>query len=67
LVEVHPTDQHSNSHVVCFVPLRPWHELAQALFNDPDESKADPGALALKVEKPLPCRIVDPASSAKPN
>ncbi len=42
------------------------HELAHALCNDPDESKADRAARALKNGTPLSCRVIEQASSANP-
>jgi len=40
------------------------HELAHALCNDPDETKADRAAMALKDATPLSCRVIEQASSA---
>jgi len=40
------------------------HELAHALCNDPDETKADRAAVALKNGTPLSCRVVEQASAA---
>jgi hypothetical protein len=40
------------------------HELAHALCNDPDETKADRAAADLKNGKPLSCRVVNQASTA---
>ena len=40
------------------------HELAHALCNDPDETKADRAAIALKNGTPLSCRVVEQASAA---
>jgi len=34
------------------------HELAHALCNDPDETKADSAAVALKNKTPLPCQLI---------
>jgi len=42
------------------------HELAHALCNDPDETKADRAASALKNGAPLSCRVVEQASAANP-
>jgi hypothetical protein len=42
------------------------HELAHALCNDPDETKANHGAIALKNGTPLSCRIIEQASVANP-
>ena len=42
------------------------HELAHALCNERDESKADRAALALKNGTPLSCRVIEQASSANP-
>jgi len=42
------------------------HELAHALCNDPDETKADRAAIALKSGTPLSCRVIEPASTANP-
>jgi hypothetical protein len=42
------------------------HELAHALCNDPDETKADRAAIALKDGTPLSCRVIEQASSANP-
>ena len=39
------------------------HELAHALCNDPDETKADRAASALKNGTPLSCRVVEQAST----
>lgn len=35
------------------------HELAHALCNDPDETKADRAAIALKNGTPLSCRVIE--------
>ena len=40
------------------------HELAHALCNDPDETKADRAASALKNGTPLCCRVVEQASAS---
>ena len=40
------------------------HELAHALCNDPDETKADLAATALKNRKPVSCRVIEQASAA---
>ena len=40
------------------------HELAHALCNDPDETKADRAAIALKNGTPLSCRVIEQASAA---
>ena len=40
------------------------HELAHALCNDPDETKAERAATALKNGTPLSCRVIEQASSA---
>ena len=42
------------------------HELAHALCNDPDESRADRAASALKNGTPWSCRVVEQASTAHP-
>ena len=42
------------------------HELAHALCNEGDESKADRAAIALKDGKPLSCRVIEQASAANP-
>jgi hypothetical protein len=42
------------------------HELAHALCNDPDETKANRGAIALKNGTPLSCRTIEQASAANP-
>jgi len=42
------------------------HELAHALCNDPDETKAERAAIALKNGAPLSCRIIERASTANP-
>ena len=42
------------------------HELAHALCNDPDETKADDAADALKNGTPLSCRVMEQASAANP-
>jgi len=42
------------------------HELAHALCNDPDETKADRAASTLKNRMPLSCRVVEQASTAHP-
>src|SRR5262249_16945492 len=42
------------------------HELAHALCNDPDETKADRAAIALKDGTPLSCQVIEQASSANP-
>jgi hypothetical protein len=42
------------------------HELAHALCNDPDETKANRAAIALKNGTPLFCRVIAQASSANP-
>ncbi len=42
------------------------HELAHALCNERDESKADRAALALKNGTPLSCRVIEQASAANP-
>ena len=42
------------------------HELAHALCNDPDETKADRAAIALKNGTPLSCRVIEQASTANP-
>ena len=39
------------------------HELAHALCNDPDETKANRGAIALKNGTPLSCRVIEQASN----
>ena len=41
------------------------HELAHALCNEGDESKADRGAIALKNGTPLSCRVIAPATNPK--
>ena len=40
------------------------HELAHALCNEGDESKADRAAIALKNGTPLSCRVIEQASTA---
>jgi len=40
------------------------HELAHALCNDPDETRADRAAIALKNGRPLSCRVIEQASTA---
>ena len=40
------------------------HELAHALCNDPDETKAEHAAIALKNGTPLSCRVIEQASTA---
>ena len=40
------------------------HELAHALCNERDESKADRAAIALKNGTPLSCRVIEQASTA---
>jgi hypothetical protein len=40
------------------------HELAHALCNDPDETKAERAAIALKNGTPLSCRVIEQASTA---
>jgi len=42
------------------------HELAHALCNERDESKADRAAIALKNGTPLSCRVIEQASAANP-
>jgi hypothetical protein len=42
------------------------HELAHALCNDPDETKAARSAIALKNRTPFSCRVIDQASTANP-
>ena len=42
------------------------HELAHALCNDPDETKAVRAAIALKTGTPLSCRVIEQASAADP-
>jgi len=42
------------------------HELAHALCNRGDESKADRAAIALKNGTPLSCRVMEQASAANP-
>jgi hypothetical protein len=42
------------------------HELAHALCNEGDESKADRGAIALKNGTPLSCRVIEQASATTP-
>ena len=42
------------------------HELAHALCNEGDESKADRAAIALKNGTPLSCRVIEQASAANP-
>jgi len=42
------------------------HELAHAFCNDPNETKADRAAIALKDGKPLSCRVIEQASAANP-
>jgi hypothetical protein len=42
------------------------HELAHALCNDPDETKAERAAIALKNGTPLSCRVIEQASTANP-
>ena len=42
------------------------HELAHALCNDPDETKADLAATALKNRMPVSCRVIEQASAANP-
>jgi len=42
------------------------HELAHALCNDPDETKANRAAIALKDGTPLSCQVIEQASSANP-
>jgi hypothetical protein len=43
------------------------HELAHALCNDRDETKADRAAIALKNGKPSSCRVIEQESAANPN
>jgi len=40
------------------------HELAHALCNDPDETKAERAAIALKNGTPLSCQVIEQASTA---
>jgi hypothetical protein len=40
------------------------HELAHALCNDPDETKAAGAAIVLKNGTPLSCRAIEQASTA---
>jgi hypothetical protein len=42
------------------------HELAHALCDDRDETKADRAAIALKNGTPLSCRVIEQASTANP-
>jgi hypothetical protein len=42
------------------------HELAHALCNDSDETKANRAAIALKNGTPLSCRVIEQASTATP-
>ena len=42
------------------------HELAHALCNEGDETKADRAAIALKNGTPLSCRVIEQASAANP-
>ena len=42
------------------------HELAHALCNEHDESKADRAAIALKNGTPLSCRVIEQVSTANP-
>ena len=42
------------------------HELAHALCNERDESKADRAAVALKNGTPLSCRVIEQASASNP-
>jgi hypothetical protein len=42
------------------------HELAHAVCNDPDETKADRAAIALKNGTPWSCRVIEQASTANP-
>jgi hypothetical protein len=42
------------------------HELAHAWCNDPDETKANRTAIALKDGTPLSCRVIEQASSTNP-
>jgi hypothetical protein len=42
------------------------HELAHALCSDPDETKAERAAIALKNGTPLSCRVIEQASTATP-
>ena len=42
------------------------HELAHALCNDPDETKADRAAIALKNGTPWSCRVIGQAPTANP-
>lgn len=42
------------------------HELAHALCNDPDETKAERAAITLKNGTPLSCRVIEQASTANP-
>src|SRR5262249_52278955 len=42
------------------------HELAHALCNDPDETKANRAAIALINGTPLSCQVIEQASSANP-
>ena len=42
------------------------HELAHALCNSPDETKANRAAIALKKGMPLSCRVIEQASTANP-
>jgi hypothetical protein len=42
------------------------HELAHALCNDRDETRAERAAIALKNGTPLSCRVIEQASAAKP-
>jgi len=42
------------------------HELAHAICNDPNETKAGRAAIALKNGVPLSCRVVEQASTADP-
>lgn len=42
------------------------HELAHALCNERDETKADRAAIALKNGTPLSCRVIEQASAGNP-
>ena len=42
------------------------HELAHALCNDPDETKAVRAAIALKNGTPLSCQVIEQVSTANP-
>ena len=42
------------------------HELAHALCNEVDEVKTNRAAVSLKNGTPLPCRVIEQASTANP-